>query len=101
MPTSEVPWHVSGYSPAYKFTVPATRVSTLEHARELGKAAGLQFVYIGNVPGHPGDNTYCPGCGTIVIRRPGFAVLQNKLRPGLCPKCNVPVASVWKTASAM
>lgn len=97
----EVPWHVSGYSPAYKFTVPATRVSTLEHARELGKAAGLQFVYIGNVPGHPCDNTYCPGCGTILIRRLGFAVLQNKLRSGLCPKCNVPVAGVWKTTSAM
>lgn len=97
----EVPWHVSGYSPAYKFTVPATRVSTLEHARELGKAAGLQFVYIGNVPGHPCDNTYCPGCGTILIRRLGFAVLQNTLRSGLCPKCNVPVAGVWKTTSAM
>lgn len=97
----EVPWHVSGYSPAYKFTVPATRVSTLEHARELGKAAGLQFVYIGNVPGHPCDNTYCPGCGTILIRRLGFAVLQNKLRSGLCPKCNVPVAGVWKLTSAM
>lgn len=97
----EVPWHVSGYSPAYKFTVPATRVSTLEHARELGKAAGLQFVYIGNVPGHPCDNTYCPGCGTILIRRLGFAVLQNKLRSGLCPKCNVPVAGVWKPTSAM
>lgn len=91
----EVPWHVSGYCPAYKFTVPATRVSTLEHARELGKAAGLQFVYIGNVPGHPCDNTYCPGCGTILIRRLGFAVLQNKLRSGRCPKCNVPVAGVW------
>jgi len=91
----EVPWHVSGYCPAYKFTVPATRVSTLEHARELGKAVGLQFVYIGNVPGHPCDNTYCPACGTILIRRLGFAVLQNKLRSGRCPKCNVPVAGVW------
>jgi len=91
----EVPWHLSGYCPAYKFTVPATRVSTLEHARELGKAAGLQFVYIGNVPGHPCDNTYCPGCGTILIRRLGFAVLQNELRSGRCPKCNVPVAGVW------
>ena len=75
-------------------TVPAARLSTLERARELGKAAGLQFVYIFNVPGHPCDNTYCPGCGTILIRRLGFAVLQNKPRSGLCPKCNVPVAGV-------
>lgn len=91
----EVPWHVSGYYPAYRFTAPSTPVRTLEHAWEIGKEAGLQFVYIGNVPGHRYDNTECPACGTLLIRRLGFDVVQNKLRAGRCPQCQQQIAGMW------
>lgn len=90
-----VPWHVSGYYPAYKFTAPPTPIRTLERAWQIGKDAGLEFVYIGNVPGHRYDNTYCPTCGTLLIQRLGFDVLRNALRDGRCPKCAREIAGVW------
>jgi pyruvate formate lyase activating enzyme len=91
----EVPWHVSGYSPAYKFNAPPTPLPTLERAWQIGKDAGLEFVYIGNVPGHPYDNTYCPRCGAALIRRRGFDVVQNCLDAGRCPQCSEQIAGVW------
>jgi pyruvate formate lyase activating enzyme len=91
----EVPWHVSGYSPAYKFTAPPTPLPTLEHAWQIGKETGLKFVYIGNVPGHRCDNTYCPRCGAVLIRRLGFDVVRNSLDAGRCPQCSEQVAGVW------
>ncbi len=54
----DVPWHLSSYCPAYRFTSPPTPIQTLERAWMIGKDAGLHFVYVGNVPGHPHDNTY-------------------------------------------
>lgn len=95
-----VPWHVSAYFPAYRFEAPATPVRTLERAWELGKAEGLEFVYAGNVPGHPYDNTYCPGCNAMLIRRIGFDVLANRIREGRCPECNRVIAGVWKEGRA-
>lgn len=91
----EVPWHVSGYYPAYKFTAPPTSIRTLERAWQIGRDAGLNFVYIGNVPGHEYDNTRCPACNTLLIRRLGFDVLENRVRNGRCPKCGRYVAGVW------
>jgi pyruvate formate lyase activating enzyme len=91
----EVPWHVSSYYPAYKFTAPPTAISTLERAWNIGKDAGLHFVYTGNVPGHRYDNTYCPNCGALLIRRLGFDVVRNKLHAGRCPHCGQGVAGVW------
>jgi len=88
----EVPWHVSGYFPAYQFNAPSTPSQTLERAWQIGKEAGLEFVYTGNVPGDPHENTYRPGCGTLLIRRSGFDVVENKLDAGKCPKCGRPLA---------
>lgn len=93
----DVPWHVSGYYPAYKFRAPATSPSTLERAWHVGKDAGLDFVYVGNVPGHPHDNTYCPSCSSLLIHRQGFRVVSNALREGRCPQCGQRVAGVWAT----
>jgi len=90
-----VPWHVSGYYPAYKFAAPPTPISTLERAWEIGKSAGLDFVYVGNVPGHQHDNTYCPACGALVIRRRGFDVTKYDLRAGRCLHCGQQIAGVW------
>jgi pyruvate formate lyase activating enzyme len=90
-----VPWHVTGYYPAYKFTSPATPPAMLERAHDVGKESGLQFVYIGNLPGHEYNNTYCPACNDAVIDRMGFHILQNRLREGQCPKCGEPITGIW------
>ncbi len=91
----EVPWHVSGYYPAYQFTVPPTPIRTLERAWHIGREAGLEFVYVGNVPGHRYDNTYCPQCSTLLIERRGFEVIYNGLHEGKCLWCQRAIAGVW------
>jgi pyruvate formate lyase activating enzyme len=91
----EVPWHVSGYYPAYQFTAPPTPIRTLERAWQIGKDAGLEFVYVGNVPGHGYDNTRCPACNSLLIRRIGFDVLENRVRRGRCSRCGRHIAGVW------
>jgi pyruvate formate lyase activating enzyme len=92
----EVPWHVSGYYPAYRFTVSPTPLRTLERAWHIGREAGLEFVYVGNVPGHHYDNTCCPQCSTVLIARRGFEVTSNKLDQGRCPWCHRSIAGVWQ-----
>lgn len=93
----ETPWHVTSYYPAYRFTAPPTPVETLERAWAIGKEAGLEYVYVGNLPGQRHDNTYCPRCETLLIQRWGFNVLLNTLRAGRCPQCAYPIAGVWGT----
>jgi len=88
----DTPWHLSGYYPAYKFRsesyVPATPVSTLEKARDIGKAEGLKYVYAGNVPGHPYENTYCPSCNQSLIERYGFSITKYNISSDKhCPYC--------------
>ena len=58
-------------------------------------AEGLRFVYLGNVPGHPGESTYCPGCGKLLVRRFGMAVAENRLRQGACPDCRRRIPGIW------
>jgi pyruvate formate lyase activating enzyme len=91
----EVPWHVTGYSPAYQFKAPPTPVETLERVWQIGRDAGLKFVYVGNLPFHRYNNTYCPTCDALLIRRFGFKVAGNMLRDGCCPHCARSVAGVW------
>ena len=88
----DTPWHVTGYYPAYKFSsesyVPPTPVSTLEKARDIGKAEGLKYVYAGNVTGHPYENTYCPNCNQALIERYGFYITKYNIGPDKhCPYC--------------
>jgi pyruvate formate lyase activating enzyme len=92
----DVPWHVSAYYPAWHFTAPPTPRQTLERACRIGQEAGLEFVYMGNVPGHRHDNTWCPACGALLIRRVGFDVVRNVLGDGRCPDCGHSVAGVWE-----
>jgi len=92
---ADVPWHVTAYYPAYRFSAPPTPIRTLERAWHIGKDAELEFVYVGNMPGHRYDNTCCPGCGALLIRRLGFDVLQNTIQDGHCPKCSRSIAGVW------
>jgi pyruvate formate lyase activating enzyme len=91
----DVPWHVSGYHPAYRFRAPPTPLHTLERAWQLGKEAGLRFVYLGNVLGHRLENSYCPGCGALLIRRWGLSMTASRLDRGRCPDCGNSVPGVW------
>jgi len=91
----DIPWHISRFHPDYKMTDrSATPLSTLHRAAEIGKRAGLRYVYLGNVWGDPWEHTYCPGCGEVVMHRMGYQV-QNALRDGHCPKCGTAIAGVW------
>jgi pyruvate formate lyase activating enzyme len=92
-----VPWHLSGYFPAYKFTAPPTPVSTLERAWQIGKDAGLQFVYLGNVPGHRYENTCCPSCHAVLIERCGLDVTRARIDHGRCPRCGKQVPGIWSS----
>lgn len=93
----DVPLHFSRFWPAYRLKhLSPTPVSTLEKAREIALITGLRYVYIGNVPGHPGENTYCPRCKKMLIQRVGFVVKENKLRRGRCPWCGEPIPGRWE-----
>ncbi|MDW8050529.1 MAG: AmmeMemoRadiSam system radical SAM enzyme [Nitrososphaerota archaeon] len=85
----DVPFHVLRFHPDYQlFDVSSTPVSTLEKAAEIAKEEGLKYVYIGNVPGHELEHTYCPSCGLKVIERFSFDILRWNLKPdNTCPKC--------------
>lgn len=88
----EVPWHVTGFYPAYKLLDrPPTPVATLRRAREIGKAEGLRYVYEGNVPGETGEYTYCYACGAVAIERSGLSAIRNHLHDGKCPECGVQI----------
>ncbi|MDA8417973.1 MAG: AmmeMemoRadiSam system radical SAM enzyme [Desulfobacteraceae bacterium] len=92
---ADTPWHVSQFYPTYQLTDrPRTPVATLRLARDLGQAAGLRYVYEGNVPGAGGEDTRCPACAVTVITRRGFTVLENRLRQGHCPDCGAEIAGV-------
>jgi len=86
---SEVPWHVTQFCGAVSWKLqhlPDTSVETLEKAYNIGKKSGLKYVYIGNVPGHQAENTYCPKCGTLAINRLNYAIHRYD-KFGKCPKC--------------
>ncbi len=92
----DVPLHFSRFHPTFKMTdLPPTPVETLEKAREIGLNAGLHYVYAGNVPGHPSENTYCPYDKTLLIERVGFEVVKNAIVNGACPKCGKKIPGVW------
>ena len=92
----DVPLHFSRFQPQYKLTnLPPTPVERLERAREIAMEEGVRFVYIGNVPGHPGNHTYCPVCGQAVIVRQGFAVAKYDLEGGVCTHCGEAIPGVW------
>jgi pyruvate formate lyase activating enzyme len=92
----DVPLHFTRFHPAYRLqNLPPTPVATLERCRRAAIDEGLRFVYLGNVPGHPGENTYCPGCGALLVRRVGMAAVENRLVRGACPSCRRPVPGIW------
>ena len=98
----DIPWHVTAFHPDYRMTDPGrTPAATLLRAYDLGRAAGLRFVYPGNLHGGVGDreNTYCPACNALVIRRTGFTVEDNRMNThGECPQCRAPIPGRWEAS---
>jgi len=95
----DIPWHVTAFHQDYKMKGPAnTPAATLLRAAEIGRRAGLRYVYAGNLPGElPGqEDTLCPGCGLTLVRRRGFWVLENLLSDvGRCPGCETEIPGRW------
>ncbi len=91
----QIPWHISRFHPDYNFSqTEVTPLATLNSARNIGKAAGLEYIYVGNVPDFPKD-TICPGCGETVISRDLYAVGEPRLRNGRCPGCGRSIPGVF------
>ncbi len=95
----EIPWHVTAFHEDYKMTEPEdTGAATLLRAAQIGKHAGLKFVYAGNLPGEVGDweNTRCPQCSELVIERHSFKIRNYRLTAsGACPKCAAKIPGRW------
>ncbi|MBN2200974.1 AmmeMemoRadiSam system radical SAM enzyme [bacterium] len=92
----DVPVHFSRFYPQYKLNnLPPTPAATLERAWSISREAGLHFVYLGNLPGHEAENTFCPGCHKAVILRSGFSVKETHLRDGRCGFCGRVIPGVW------
>jgi len=92
----DVPLHFTRFSPAYKLTnLPYTPVKTLEAARRTAQKVGLKYVYIGNLPGHEGNNTYCPQCKVRLIHRIHFILMSNNIKEGRCRFCQYKIPGIW------
>lgn len=93
----DVPVHFTRFHPDYKLlNLPPTPVETLKRARELAMAKGIRYAYVGNVPGDPGDNTYCPKCGKAIIKRMGMFITEMHMKKGKCEFCGCSIAGVWE-----
>ncbi|MBN1355146.1 AmmeMemoRadiSam system radical SAM enzyme [bacterium] len=92
----DVPVHFTRFHPMYKLkNLAPTPVQALDHAYDIARAEGLKYVYVGNVPGHRGQNTLCPKCGVPVIERKGYRIQSSGIQDGKCCQCGVPIPGVW------
>lgn len=92
----DVPVHFSRFHPEYLLkNLPPTPLETLERAKAIADAEGLHYVYIGNVPGHPAESTYCPHCRRKVVERTGYTIAGIHLHHGKCQYCQTPIPGVW------
>lgn len=100
----DIPWHVTAFHKDYKMTEPDnTDAKTLIRAAEIGREAGLKFVYAGNLPGQVGDyeDTFCPACNYRLVKRRGYVVHEYRITgDGKCPKCGETIPGVWHSDPA-
>jgi Pyruvate-formate lyase-activating enzyme len=93
---SDSPLHFSRFIPLYRLPqLPVTPLSTLEKARDIALRAGVKFVYLGNIPGHEAENTYCPKCRKMIVERRGFTILANHIVSNKCSFCREPIPGIW------
>jgi pyruvate formate lyase activating enzyme len=89
----DVPWHISRFHPQYKYLdSEPTPTESLERAYEIGKSAGLHYVYVGNVPGAKSESTFCYNCGRILIERIGYRIVANNIKNSRCSDCGTEIA---------
>ena len=94
---AEVPLHFSRFSPAFRLqNLPPTPAGKLEEAYRIATEEGLKFVYVGNLPGNPHENTYCPNCGKMVVERLGYTVRSNGIKDSRCVYCGHKIAWIWE-----
>ena len=92
----DTPIHFSRFYPLYKLrSLPPTPVSTLDKVRSVALSAGLEYVYVGNIPGHEGEHTFCPKCKKRLIQRTGYMVGETHLKGGKCGYCGKPIPGIW------
>jgi pyruvate formate lyase activating enzyme len=92
----DVPIHYTRFHPDYKLlNLPPTPITTLERARDIAMSKGIHYAFVGNVPGHEGNNTYCPKCKKIVVKRSGMFTSEIHLKNGKCEYCGCAIAGVW------
>jgi pyruvate formate lyase activating enzyme len=92
----DVPVHYSRFNPMYKLmNLPQTPVETIERCHDMAKAEGIKFVYLGNVWNHKYENTFCPKCDKLLIRRQGYFTQMVGLKAGKCDKCGESIPGVW------
>jgi pyruvate formate lyase activating enzyme len=90
---ADVPWHISRFHPQYKYLDSvSTPTGSLERAEQIGKEAGLHYVYLGNVPGAKSESTSCYKCGKLLIERLGYRIAANHIEKACCPDCGTKIA---------
>jgi len=93
---TDVPLHFTRFHPQYLLkNLPPTPIKTLDTAYQIAKDAGINYVYVGNVPGHIHENTVCLSCNSDLIVRNGYHIVKNTLKNGKCPDCSTPIQGVW------
>jgi pyruvate formate lyase activating enzyme len=92
----DAPLHFSRFHPDHKLAnLAPTPVETLYQARNIANQSGLNYVFIGNVPGKEGQDSHCPDCKKVVIERNGYTIINNNLNEGKCKYCGTGIAGVW------
>lgn len=93
----EVPLHFSRFWPTFQLrNLPPTPTEVLTHAREIAMSKGIDYAYVGNIPGHEGNNTYCPICKNIIIGRRGYMILEYNIQGGKCKFCSHVIPGRWE-----
>jgi pyruvate formate lyase activating enzyme len=92
----DTPIHFSRFFPMYKLTnLSPTPIASLKRAKEIAEEVGLHFVYVGNIPQALGEDTFCPQCNTLLIKRIGYTIIENNLSEGKCPSCDNDISGIW------
>jgi pyruvate formate lyase activating enzyme len=91
----DIPWHISRFYPQYRMTEgKPTDKQALQMAYDIGKQAGMNYVYVGNIPGNWAESTLCPSCGKCLIERSGYEIMQNNIKDVSCPYCGTKIPGI-------